>query len=211
MENLTGTMKIFIGVMMATSIGLQFLMNYISSKINYKLDKKHYIVSLLLNPLCTTMISLKYGWSIPIAIIISIIATILLSSAMIDWKYQELPDSFNLIVGILGVSILIILMVFYNIQFKAIIPNIITALSLFLGFLILAVVSGGQIGGGDVKLMGAVGFLFHYTQIPQVLVYSFFPGALFAVILLLLKKKDKKDKFAFGPFLIVGAILTLLI
>lgn len=210
MEHLTKLINLTLVVVLTSSIGLQILMNYISSKINYKLDKKHYIVSLLLNPVCTFLIVTYYRGGY-ITLLLIIITTILISACMIDWKYQDLPDSYNLIVAVLSIMILVLLVVINDVPLKAIVPNIITAFVLFLGFFILAIISGESIGGGDVKLMGAVGFLFHYSQIPQILIYSFFPGALFAIMLLVVGKKKKEDKFAFGPFLVLGVIATLII
>lgn len=189
-------------------LGFQILMNIIGEKIGYKLDKKYHVVSLILNLVCSGIMNYKYHMDVQVApqiILLLITITILISSCMIDWKYQELPDSFNLVVAILGTIDIFLFMR------TGLVPHIISAVALFAIFFLLAILTGGAVGGGDIKLMGALGLFFHYALIPRILIYGFFPGAVFGLILIILKKKKKEDMIAFGPFLVLGVILTMLV
>lgn len=199
-----------INVIMITLLllGFQLLMNVIGEKIGYELDKKYYAVSLIFNLVCSGIMNYKYQMYIhviPQIILLLITITILISACMIDWKYQDLPDSFNLIVAILGATDIFLFMR------GNLVSHLISAVALFAIFLILAVVTGGAIGGGDIKLMGALGLFFPYQLIPKILIYGFFPGAVFGLILIILKKKKKEDMIAFGPFLVLGVIITILL
>jgi len=83
------------------------------------------------------------------------------------------------------------------------------ALGLVIMFLVALVFRGG-IGWGDVKMAGLVGLI---TGFPLVLVSLFMAvvgGGIVAVVLLLLKIKQRKQTIPFGPFLSLGAMLTLL-
>ena len=76
--------------------------------------------------------------------------------------------------------------------------------------LILAVVSRGGIGGGDVKLMAMVGASLGWRWGFGVLAFAQLAIAAVALCLFLAQRKGRKDTLAFGPFLAGFAILAIL-
>ena len=75
--------------------------------------------------------------------------------------------------------------------------------------LIVALVSRGGMGGGDVKLAGLIGLV---TGFPLVFVAMFLgvvSGGLVAGVLLVTKVKTRKETIPFGPFLCLAAMATL--
>ncbi len=76
--------------------------------------------------------------------------------------------------------------------------------------LILAVVSRGGMGGGDIKLMFASGFLMGPALTGLALFLAFLSGAAAGLILLLFKIKKRRDAFPFGPFLTLGIYVSIL-
>ena len=82
-----------------------------------------------------------------------------------------------------------------------------------LGFVIMfliALVSRGGIGWGDVKMAGLVGLLTGFPLVLVSLLLAVVSGGLVAAVLLLLKVKQRKQTIPFGPFLSLGTMLTLL-
>lgn len=86
---------------------------------------------------------------------------------------------------------------------------------LFLPFYLLWKVSDGRwIGLGDGKLAVGIGWLLGTGLGFSAIVYSFWLGAIFAIILLIIQKLSRKKSLtmktaiAFGPFLIIGTLLT---
>lgn len=63
---------------------------------------------------------------------------------------------------------------------------------------------------GDVKLILFLGFILGFPLIVINLFLAFVSGGLIAGILLTLKKIGKKDAIAFGPYLALAGIFTLL-
>ena len=63
-------------------------------------------------------------------------------------------------------------------------------------------------GLGDVKLAGAIGFLLGWPDIVLALVLAFLVGSIFAIPLLLMKRKTLKDALPFGPFIVAGVTLV---
>ena len=75
---------------------------------------------------------------------------------------------------------------------------------------VLAIIGRGALGGGDVKLMGVLGLWFGVHGIVTTASVGFMLGGAFAILMLLLRLRKRKDYFAFGPFLIIGAVVAWL-
>ena len=65
-------------------------------------------------------------------------------------------------------------------------------------------------GLGDVKLAIWGGLFFGFPMGIVWLFVAFLTGALAGIILILLGKSGLKDKIAFGPFLVLSFLLTLI-
>ncbi len=80
-----------------------------------------------------------------------------------------------------------------------------------IGMLVLATSRGG-IGGGDVKLAAVIGLVlgWHGWQALAVGAASAFVlGALYALVLMALRRADRSTRIAFGPWMIIGAVLGI--
>lgn len=142
----------------------------------------------------------KMDWRFPLY---GFTATILLAQSLVDSKIQELPPELNALIGVLGLM------------------RLLTDLSHWADYLIGAVaVSGlflliglikyrGQeaMGGGDVKLMAALGLLLGWKHILLVMMLGCVLGAVIHLGLMAVLKKGRV--LAFGPYLSVGAMITM--
>lgn len=79
----------------------------------------------------------------------------------------------------------------------------------FLTLLVIALVSRGM-GGGDVKLIGAIGLWVGLRQLPVALFIAVVFGGIVAIILLLIRRSGRKDAIPFAPFLCTGAVIALI-
>jgi len=77
-------------------------------------------------------------------------------------------------------------------------------------FLLLALLSRGGIGGGDVKLAALMGLYLGPWGIVRSLVFAFLLGGVISGLLLLSRRRGRKDPIPFAPFLAFGAALGLL-
>ena len=74
----------------------------------------------------------------------------------------------------------------------------------------LAILGRGALGGGDVKMMAVLGLWLGVNGIITTACIGFILGGVAAIIMLLLRIHGRKDFFAFGPFLIMGAVVAWL-
>jgi leader peptidase (prepilin peptidase)/N-methyltransferase len=65
-------------------------------------------------------------------------------------------------------------------------------------------------GGGDIKLIGALGFVLGLKMVFLNIFLSFIIGAIISLMLIALKKKGRKDSIPFGPFICMGFLITSL-
>lgn len=145
----------------------------------------------------------KLGFSIPFAVYAALTST-LLTVALIDYDHKIIPNAVTLPGIIIGLGLSL---------WALPITPLASLLGILLGgvfFYLIALVSKGGMGGGDIKLIAMIGAFLGW----QGALFTIFSGALLGslvgVTLMLLGKKGRKDKVPFGPFLSAGAIFFML-
>jgi leader peptidase (prepilin peptidase)/N-methyltransferase len=76
--------------------------------------------------------------------------------------------------------------------------------------LLIAVLSRGGMGGGDVKFSFVLGIWLGWPDILLALFLSFVIGGVAGAWLLVTGSRGRKEMIPFGPFICVGALLALL-
>lgn len=77
-------------------------------------------------------------------------------------------------------------------------------------FFLLTLLTKGSIGGGDIKLIAAMGLWLGIRPLLSVIAYGFMAGGMAALFLLITKQKSRHDFFAYGPYFALSGIGTLL-
>lgn len=79
------------------------------------------------------------------------------------------------------------------------------------GFLlVLALLVRGGMGLGDVKLAAVIGLFLGWPWVGMGLILAFLAGGLISAVLMLFKVVGRKDHIPFGPWLALGAAITVL-
>lgn len=147
--------------------------------------------------------------------------------------YKEIGLTFELIPAIL-LSTLLILSVLTDIREKLILdvitlPSIVVLVivRIFIGeepfltyltggvvgfglLLLLAVVSKGGMGGGDIKLYAAIGVVLGPALTVMSLVLASFVGAVVGILLIAFKIVKRREPIAFGPSIMIGTLVAYL-
>lgn len=190
-------MIIFINILF--SLLLQYSLLHLNKLIKYNHERK--VVSIIISALFAIIVSLKFDTQLYRILTISFFIC-LLNITFIDYKYLEIPDTYNIIVAVLGVF-----NVFYFKNFSYLITGIIS----FVVFFLISLISKGALGGGDIKLSLGIGMFISLKKYLNFIMLTFGIGAVIALFFMITKGKNKEDKLPFAPFMSLGAILTLLI
>jgi len=126
-----------------------------------------------------------------------------------DLKTGIIPDK------ILIPSIIITFLYLLFVNPQSLISNLLCSVAAFLFFVIISLVFSlllkkESMGGGDIKLVFLLGLFLGFPNIIISLYIAFLTGAATGIILILWRKKSfQKATIPFGPFLILGAIVSL--
>jgi leader peptidase (prepilin peptidase)/N-methyltransferase len=77
-------------------------------------------------------------------------------------------------------------------------------------FLLIAIVSRGGMGWGDVKLAALMGLATGFPLVFLAIIMAAILGGIVAVALMIAKKRTRRQTIPFGPFLALAAMVTLL-
>lgn len=135
-----------------------------------------------------------------IIIKVILLSCILFIISFIDIKHRIIPNKLVLITLIIGIIFSFIGdMTFY----KALLGMIVGGGIMF----VLALVPN-VLGGGDIKLMFALGAFLGPIKIIWAILLAFIFAALLSIILLIVKIKKKNEYIPFGPFLALGTLIA---
>jgi len=174
------------------------------AKINYKLI----IISAI------SYIALLYKFNISIDLIrYGLLAPMLISAFVVDYKIQIIPNRLNLTMFEIGMIFTFI----FGIQNLNIAKDMLLGMFVGGGIFLLITLIGGAIAGreamglGDVKLMGALGLYFGVVDIAIISVLSFLIGAVISIFIILTKKNKEDGYIPFGPFIVISTFITIFV
>ena len=81
-------------------------------------------------------------------------------------------------------------------------------------YLLLALLRPGQLGGGDVKLAGLIGLALGWLGWPVLILgaaLAFAASAIVSLVLLAARQISLRDSICFGPFMLGGALIAILV
>jgi leader peptidase (prepilin peptidase) / N-methyltransferase len=133
--------------------------------------------------------------------------------AAIDISVQRLPDRLVLPAFPLLISLLAVTAVLER-DGAGLVRALLGSLALGAGFLVLALLRPGQLGGGDIKLAGLAGLALGWLGWPAVItaaVLSFSLSAVTSLALLAARRVRLSSAVCFGPFLLGGALVAILV
>ncbi|KAB8137497.1 prepilin peptidase [Gracilibacillus oryzae] len=165
-----------------------------------KISKIYPTMELLTGVLFTISYSL-YGFNLEliVALALSSLAVILIVT---DLRYMLLPNKILLFF----LPIFIILRIFLPLD-----PWWSSILGAFIGFALITliiVISKGGMGGGDMKLFALLGIVLGFQGILLTFLLSTLLGTVVSILLIALKKINRKSSVPFGPYICAGALIT---
>lgn len=119
----------------------------------------------------------------------------------IDMEHGIIPDELSALLLITGVA-------YHFLSHEIGFLNRLIGMAVGFGLLfLLAVISKGGMGGGDIKLCAGIGFWLGFPGFLYALLAASVIGSLVSIGLMVLKRKGLKETIPFGPFLMLGFLL----
>ena len=151
---------------------------------------------------------------------------LLLIMAITDIKYMIIPDRWVLALGVATLVSMILMEVFpeaaaeqgeaayagMGIEKAGVAERVVGLFIVSAPMALINLVAGGCFGGGDIKLTAVCGFLLGWRGLVSVMIVVLLASGIFAagfMALQRIKKKNRKQYFAFGPFICAGVILNI--
>lgn len=131
--------------------------------------------------------------------------------AAIDARVQRLPDRLTLPSYPAAIALFTVAAV-ANAEMAALGRALLGGLALAASFYLLACLRPGELGLGDVKLAGLLGMAFGWLGWPVLALGTAAGFVLFGLTsigLLITRRVTLSSQLAFGPFLLVGALLSV--
>lgn len=120
-----------------------------------------------------------------------------------DIRTMEIPVQYNIFIFVLGIAAI------WTWGNVSLLSRVIGMLAISLPMFLIVLLVPGGFGGGDIKLMFAAGFLLGWKAIVVAFFIGLLLGGAYGAVALALRKKGRKEHFAFGPFLSVGLTIAV--
>jgi len=135
------------------------------------------------------------------------LAAISVALGLIDLDTRTLPNRIVLPALIVG-PLLLAVASFATGNWMALLTAVIGSAALFLFYLVLALIYPAGMGFGDVKLAAVLGLYLAYLGWGSLFVgafSAFLLGGIFSLLLVALRKANRKTGIPFGPWMLLGA------
>jgi leader peptidase (prepilin peptidase) / N-methyltransferase len=157
----------------------------------------------LLTAILFMLAARRFGPALDLGAALLLLAA-LVAIAGIDLDHQIIPDAITLPGIVVGAGLTVALhpATWFN-----------TVLGILVGgglFLVIILASRGGMGGGDMKLGAMMGAFLGWKLVLLATLLGVFGGGAVAIGLLVTGRKGRKDAVPFGPFLALGAAVSLL-
>ncbi|MGK7377888.1 prepilin peptidase [Planococcus sp. 1R117A] len=166
-------------------------------------EKIHWIYPLM-EAITAALFAISF-WQLgftPELIVALIFVSLLVIITVSDIAYMLIPDKVLLPVGI----VLLALRLFIPLD-----PWWDALLGAAVGFgilLLIAIVSKGGMGGGDIKLFFVIGLVLGTSGTLMTLFFASLIGAIAGIVQLRINNQDRKTPVPFGPSIALGAVIT---
>jgi len=182
------------------------ILNGVIERISHKIMKSDRKTINILIPiitgLCFEILYMRLGYTIILAKAMTMTAFLIIIS-FIDIRHRIISDYMVLLALIIGIM--------FSIVVKMELIDIIMGMVVGGGILFLLALVPNAMGGGDIKLMFAMGAFLGLNRTLWALLLAFMISSVVSIALIIFKIKGTKDTIPFGPFLSLGSFISLLV
>ena len=136
----------------------------------------------------------------------------LIGSGCVDFREKRIPNFFPAVMAIAGIVALAV-MYFMDPDNATpfVVSTLISTVICAAAMLFISVVSKSGIGAGDIKLLCSLTLITGMRAVCGTVFFAAITCALAAFVLLLTKKKTIKQSIPFGPFILIGYMVSIIL
>lgn len=160
--------------------------------------------------LATSMFLMKNinGWNNYAKMVV--LTLVIATAGAVDLKTKRIPNFLILTGLVIRVLIYVYELLYCSEDFLSIFKNDMIGFACGFGILFLAaIISRGSVGFGDVKLFAVIGLLGGAILTYSTLLLALILNTVFSLLIIIVKKKDRKTAVPFGPSIFAGYIIAL--
>ncbi len=132
--------------------------------------------------------------------------------SFVDFEHQIIPDSMWITIFVGGILIVLGEAAAGEFSWDSLLDRVIGTFTVSLIFFLIGVISKGRaMGGGDVKLMAAAGFVLGWKSVILSLFIGAFAGVIYSVLSHIIRKTEMRGVVPFGPFLAIGIAVSMFV
>jgi leader peptidase (prepilin peptidase)/N-methyltransferase len=148
------------------------------------------------------------GWHLPL--LFALVSAMIIIT-FIDLDFQIIPDVITLPGMLIGLAAAHFLLPdpFARYSLLGFTSSLIGLFAGGVSFYLIAILSRGGMGGGDVKMMAMVGAFMGWKGVFLTTLVGSLAGSLVGIALMIFKGQGRKTKIPFGPFLAIGSVVSL--
>jgi leader peptidase (prepilin peptidase)/N-methyltransferase len=166
------------------------------------------LVALIFVPPIVHATTLPSAWAGVLALVAYLyLAAISVVLALIDFDTRRLPNAIVMPAYLVGAVLLASSSVLAA-DFNSLLGTAVGCAALGVAYLLMAVISPGGMGFGDVKLAGVLGLFLGWLgwgPLAVGAIMAFLLGGIFGIILILARRGGRKTAIPFGPWMLLGA------
>ena len=131
----------------------------------------------------------------------------MIGAACFDFREHRIPNIFPLIMAV-GAAILLFLGVVLNQagSVDLITTSIVASVGCAVVLVVASILSKQGIGAGDIKLISALALLTGVYSVMGTIFFGILTCSFYAILILIIKRKNASKSVPFGPFLLFGYI-----
>lgn len=131
----------------------------------------------------------------------------LVEIAIKDIKEYRIPNNVLLIASGVRCVIYMVELAINKIQLEALLLKTICIICIIVAGVIVNILTHNGIGFGDIKLLAMITLYVNINDIVDIILNSIFVMGVITILLLVIRKKDRKDMIPFAPAILVAVIV----
>lgn len=206
---LAGVLGLVVGVLVTARLAVRPA----GSVVRPRVERPRDVVVPVLAAVTCAAFAVRFGLS-PVLPAYLYLALVAMPLAAIDVEQHRLPDVLTLPSYPISLALLGVAAPFVPSGGRHMIGALVGLAALGLVYLVLFLVNSSGIGFGDVKLAGVLGAYLGWLGADTWIVGAFLGvlfGGVYALALVVMRKATRKTQIPFGPFMLAGALVAVLL